>query len=105
FIQAQVIEFVASSLGANLPQAGWQPYVLAAATGLVSAVMFTLCPLLRLISMPPLRELNRELTGTDKLRWLHWLASAGTIYALLLFYRQQWMLSAAVFIRGGVAAV
>lgn len=105
FIQAQVIEFVASSLGANLPQAGWQPYVLAAATGLVSAVMFTLYPLLRLIGIPPLRVLNRELTGTDKLRWLHWLASAGTIYALLLIYSQQWLLSTALFVGGAVAAV
>ena len=105
FIQAQVIEFVASSLGANLPQAGWQPYVLAAATGLVSAVMFTLYPLLRLIGIPPLRVLNRELTGTDKLRWLHWLASAGTIYALLLIYSQQWLLSSALFVGGAVAAV
>jgi Predicted ABC-type transport system involved in lysophospholipase L1 biosynthesis, permease component len=104
-IQAQVIEFVAAQLGAELPAAGLKPYVLASATGFVSAVMFTLYPLLRLIAIPPLRVLNRELTGTDKLRWLHWVASAGTIYALLLIYSQQWLLSSALFAGGAVAAV
>lgn len=105
FIQAQVIEVVANQLGASLPAAGWQPYLLASATGLVSAVMFTLYPLLRLIGIPPLRVLNRQLVGTDKLRWLHWVASAGTIYALLLIYSQQWLLSTALFVGGAVAAV
>jgi len=105
FIQAQVIEVVADQLGASLPAAGWQPYVLASATGLVSAVMFTLYPLLRLIGIPPLRVFNRQLTGTDKLRWLHWVASAGTIYALLLIYSQQWLLSTALFVGGAMAAV
>ncbi|WP_417665401.1 ABC transporter permease [Pseudidiomarina sp.] len=104
-LQAQVIEFVAAQLGAELPAAGIKPYILASATGLVSAVMFTLYPLLRLISIPPLRVLNRQLTGTDKLRWLHWVASAGTIYALLLIYSQQWLLSTALFAGGSVAAV
>lgn len=104
-LQAQVIHVVAEQLGANLPAASLKPYVLAAMTGLVSAVMFTLYPLLRLIGIPPLRVLNRELIGTDKLRWLHWLASAGTIYALLLIYSQQWLLSTALFAGGSVAAV
>lgn len=104
-IQAQVISLVAQQLGAELPAAGIKPYLLASATGLISAVMFTLYPLLRLISIPPLRVLNRELTGTDQLRWLHWLASAGTIYALLLIYSQQWLLSTALFASGAVGAV
>lgn len=104
-IQAQVIQVVADSLGAELPAAGLKPYVLASATGFISAVMFTLYPLLRLIGIPPLRVLNRQLTGTDKLRWVHWLASAGTIYALLLIYSQQWLLSTALFAGGATAAV
>ncbi|RUO79547.1 ABC transporter permease [Pseudidiomarina taiwanensis] len=104
-LQAAVIYFVAEYLGTTLPQAGWQPYVLAGGTGLVSAVMFTLYPLLRLVQIPPLRVLNRQLTGTDSLRWLHWLASGGTIFALLLLYSQQWLLSLALFVGGAIAAV
>jgi len=104
-IQSQVIYWVSQQLGTALPQSGWQPFALAAATGLVSAVMFTLYPLLRLISIPPLRVLNRDLTGTNAGRWLHWLASGGTIYALLLIYSQQWLLSSALFVGGAVAAI
>ncbi|WP_369743854.1 ABC transporter permease [Pseudidiomarina sp. PP-1MA] len=104
-IQSQVIYWVSQQLGTALPQSGWQPFALAAATGLVSAVMFTLYPLLRLISIPPLRVLNRDLTGNNAGRWLHWLASGGTIYALLLIYSQQWLLSSALFVGGAVAAI
>ncbi|MRJ42290.1 MULTISPECIES: ABC transporter permease [Idiomarina] len=104
-IQSQVIYWVSQQLGTALPQSGWQPFALAAATGLVSAVMFTLYPLLRLISIPPLRVLNRDLTGNNAGRWLHWLASGGTIYVLLLIYSQQWLLSSALFVGGAVAAI
>ncbi|WP_417655928.1 ABC transporter permease [Pseudidiomarina aestuarii] len=104
-IQATVIGFVAEYLGQTLPAAGWQPYVLASATGFVSALMFTLYPLLRLIQIPPLRVLNRDMTGSDSLQWLHWIASGGTVYALLLIYSQQWMLSTALFVGGALAAV
>ncbi|WP_286822920.1 ABC transporter permease, partial [Idiomarina sp. UBA1919] len=62
-LQYLVIEWVAQKLGATLPQAGWQPYVLAGATGVISAVMFTLYPLFRLVSIPPLRVLHRQLTA------------------------------------------
>ncbi|KFZ31648.1 ABC transporter permease [Pseudidiomarina salinarum] len=104
FIQAQVVNLVAERLGATLPQAGLTPYLLASATGFISAVMFTLYPLLRLVAIPPLRVLNRELTAANRLRWLHWVACGGTIYVLLLIYSQQWLLSTALFAGGALAA-
>ncbi|MDX1706757.1 ABC transporter permease, partial [Pseudidiomarina sp.] len=104
FIQAQVIDLVAEQLGASLPEAGYKPYLLASATGFISAVMFTLYPLLRLVAIPPLRVLNRELTAANGLRWLHWVACGGTIYVLLLIYSQQWLLSTALFAGGALAA-
>ncbi|MCK7460540.1 ABC transporter permease [Idiomarina aminovorans] len=104
-IQYLVIEWVAQRLDATLPQAGWQPYLLAGATGVISAVMFTLYPLFRLVSIPPLRVLHRQLTAGNAVRWLQWVLSGGTIYALLVIYSQQWWLSTALFAGGAVAAV
>jgi len=104
-IQWQVIEVVAEKLDAQLPQAGFKPYLLASATGFLSAVMFTLYPLLRLIKVPPLRVLHRQLVGAADIRWLHWLLCGATIFFLLVIYSQQWLLSAALFAGGGGAAV
>lgn len=104
-IQSQVVDLVAQYFDVNLPAASSRGYLLAIGTGLVSAVMFTLYPLLRLVGIPPLRVLNRQLTGTDRLRWLHWVASGGTIYLLLWLYSQQWLLSTALFVGGALAAV
>ncbi|MGQ4276098.1 ABC transporter permease [Pseudidiomarina sp. E22-M8] len=104
-IQGQVVDLVAQYFDVNLPAGSGRGYLLAAGTGLVSAVMFTLYPLLRLIEIPPLRVLNREMTGTDRWRWLHWVASGGTIYLLLWLYSQQWLLSTALFAGGALAAV
>lgn len=104
-IQWQVTQLVASQLGTQLPSAGLGPYVLAASTGLLSAVMFTLYPLLRLIKIPPLRVLHRQLVGGQDFRWLHWLLCGATIYFLLVLYSQQWMLSTALFAGGGGAAL
>lgn len=104
-IQSQVVDLVARYFDVNLPAASGRGYLLAIGTGLVSAVMFTLYPLLRLVGIPPLRVLNRQLTGTDRLRWLHWVASGGTIYLLLWLYSQQWLLSTALFAGGAIAAV
>ena len=104
-IQYLVIEWVAQRLDATLPQAGWQPYALAGATGVISAVMFTLYPLFRLVSIPPLRVLHRQLTAGNAVRWLQWVLSGGTIYALLVIYSQQWWLSTALFAGGAVAAI
>lgn len=104
-IQSQVVDLVATYFEVNLPAGSSRGYLLAIGTGLVSAVMFTLYPLLRLVGIPPLRVLNRQLTGTDHLRWLHWVASGGTIYLLLWLYSQQWLLSTALFVGGALAAL
>ncbi len=104
-IQMLVTDWVAVQLGTTLPTASYAPYLLAVATGLLSAVMFTLYPLLRLISIPPLRVLNRDLVGTERWRWLHWLCSIAGIFGLLLLYSQQWLLSTALLLGGALAAV
>lgn len=104
-VQSFVIDWVAQQLDAELPGASWKPYALAAATGVISAVMFTLYPLFRLVEIPPLRVLHRQLVGAQAVRWLQWLFSGGTIYALLVLYSQQWWLSTALFAGGAFAAL
>lgn len=104
-VQSFVIDWVAQQLDAELPGASWKPYALAAATGVISAVMFTLYPLFRLVEIPPLRVLHRQLVGAQAVRWLQWLLSGGTIYALLVLYSQQWWLSTALFAGGAFAAL
>ena len=104
-IQSFVIDWVAQQLDAELPAATVKPYLLAAATGIISAVMFTLYPLFRLVAIPPLRVLHRQLVGAQAVRWLQWILSGGTIYGLLVLYSQQWWLSTALFAGGVFAAV
>lgn len=104
-IQSFVIDWVAQQLDAELPAASIKPYLLAAATGMISAVMFTLYPLFRLVAIPPLRVLHRQLVGAQAVRWLQWILSGGTIYALLVLYSQQWWLSTALFAGGAFAAL
>lgn len=103
-LQAVVIAWVGNHLGVTLPAGSLRGVGLAAGTGLLCAVMFTLYPLLRLIDVPPLRVLNRQLGGAERWRWLHWLASGGTIYALLWLYSGQGLLATALFVGGAVAA-
>ncbi|MCL1064028.1 ABC transporter permease [Shewanella benthica] len=59
-----------------------RPIFLGLATGFISAFMFSAYPLLRLLSIPPLRVLQRQLEGLQLGMWLHLLLSL-TAMALL----------------------
>lgn len=102
-LQLVVVSVVTNQLGYVLPEASQGPWWLAIITGLLAALMFSLYPLLRLMRIPPLRVLRRELDGSDLGRWLHWLFSGATIYLLMVLYSRSWLLSAALF-GGGIAA-
>ncbi|MCO4320149.1 ABC transporter permease [Aliidiomarina quisquiliarum] len=104
-LQFVVVSFVGSQLGYVLPAASQGPWWLAIITGLLAALMFSLYPLLRLMRIPPLRVLRRELDGSDLGRWLHWVFSGATIYVLMVLYSRSWLLSAALFGGGIVATV
>ncbi|KPQ03575.1 MAG: ABC-type transport system permease component [Idiomarinaceae bacterium HL-53] len=104
-LQWAVVTWVSTQLEYVLPQASWQPWALAIGTGFISALMFSLYPLLRLLNIPPLRVLRRELDGSTTRRVIHWLASGGAIFGLMLIYSQSLTLSLALFAGGAVAAV
>ncbi|MCC5855405.1 MAG: FtsX-like permease family protein [Idiomarina sp.] len=103
-LQAGVVWYVSSALGYELPAASGSPWFLATATGLLCALMFSLYPLLRLMRIPPLRVLRRELDASDLARSLHWIISGGTVYGLMVLYSRSWLLSAALF-AGGILAM
>ncbi|MCF1439446.1 MAG: FtsX-like permease family protein, partial [Shewanella sp.] len=59
-----------------------RPLLLGISTGLISAFMFSAYPLLRLLAIPPLRVLQRQLEGMSTGAWLNLLLSL-TAMALL----------------------
>lgn len=59
-----------------------RPILLGVSTGLISAFMFSAYPLMRLLAIPPLRVLQRQLEGLQLGMWLHLLLSL-TAMALL----------------------
>ena len=104
-LQAAVIFYAENQLNQRLPSAGQGPYLLAIGTGLLCAVMFSLYPLLRLIKVPPLRVLQRDLADSAVRAWLQWLMGGATIYLLMVLYSSSWLLSIALFAGGSVAVL
>ncbi|MCC5879986.1 MAG: FtsX-like permease family protein, partial [Idiomarina sp.] len=104
-LQSVVIYYVSNHLGQSLPAAGGGPYALAIGTGLLCAVMFSLYPLLRLIGVPPLRVLQRDIGDSAVRAWLQWIIGGVTIYALMVLYSGSWVLSLALFAGGTVAVL
>ncbi|MBT1445731.1 ABC transporter permease [Shewanella sp. JM162201] len=73
-----------------------RPVLLGVLTGSVSALMFSAYPLLRLLAIPPLRVLQRELTGSGVGVWLHALLSLTAMALLGFAYSRSLALTATV---------
>lgn len=73
-----------------------RPLLLGVATGLISAFMFSAYPLMRLLSIPPLRVLQRQLEGVQFGMWLHLLLSVGAMALLGYLYSQSLALTMTV---------
>ncbi|BDM64739.1 ABC transporter permease [Shewanella sp. NFH-SH190041] len=71
---------------AAYPTPLWRPVWLGISTGVLSAVMFSAYPLLRLLHIPPLRVLQRQLEGRAHWAGLHLLLSMTAIGALGWLY-------------------
>ncbi|QSX34962.1 FtsX-like permease family protein [Shewanella avicenniae] len=65
----------------------WRPILLGIATGFISALMFSAFPLLKLLSIPPLRVLQRQLEASTIANWLH------TVLSLLAMALLGWIYS------------
>ncbi|MCL1036607.1 ABC transporter permease [Shewanella submarina] len=64
----------------------WRPGLLGVTTGIISAFMFSAYPLLRLLAIPPLRVLQRQLEGISMGAWLHLLMSLAAMALLGYLY-------------------
>ncbi|QYJ72959.1 ABC transporter permease [Shewanella sp. FJAT-51649] len=73
-----------------------RPLLLGLSTGLISAFMFSAYPLMRLLAIPPLRVLQRQLEGLQLGMWLHLLLSLGAMALLGYLYSQSWALTLTV---------
>lgn len=86
-----------------------RPLLLGITTGLISAFMFSAYPLMRLLAIPPLRVLQRQLEGLQLGMWLHLLLSLGAMALLGYLYSQSWALTltvvAAVLLLGVLLSV
>ncbi|MGI1945172.1 ABC transporter permease [Shewanella glacialipiscicola] len=73
-----------------------RPLLLGISTGLISAFMFSAYPLMRLLAIPPLRVLQRQLEGLQLGMWLHLLLSLSAMALLGYLYSQSWALTLTV---------
>ncbi|MGL5393534.1 MAG: ABC transporter permease, partial [Shewanella sp.] len=73
-----------------------RPLLLGIGTGLISAFMFSAYPLLRLLAIPPLRVLQRQLEGLALGAWLHLILCLGAMALLGYVYSQSWVLTLTV---------
>ncbi|QFU23337.1 FtsX-like permease family protein [Shewanella eurypsychrophilus] len=73
-LDAGITAFLPDEIAAYSPPFT-RPILLGLATGFISAFMFSAYPLMRLLSIPPLRVLQRQLEGLQLGMWLHLILS------------------------------
>ncbi|OFC69340.1 ABC transporter permease [Alteromonas confluentis] len=99
-IQQVVVTALADQVDVSLDVWHWRPVLIAIFTGVICALLFSLYPLLRLFSVPPLRVLRRDIDATMSSRTLQFLAAGGAIFLLMWTYSRDIKLSAILFVSG-----
>ncbi|MXR69109.1 FtsX-like permease family protein [Shewanella sp. JBTF-M18] len=87
--------YLPASISAYSPPL-FRPIALGVATGLISAFMFSAYPLMRLLAIPPLRVLQRQLEGIQLGMWLHLVLSLSAMALLGYLYSQSLVLTLTV---------
>ncbi|OHU85018.1 MULTISPECIES: ABC transporter permease [Pseudoalteromonas] len=82
-------DYLAKFMDAELPAAGFRPWLISIFIGIVCALMFSLKPLLDLFDIPPLRVLRRNLGDQLTLSRLHVGLSLVTIFLLMWMFSAQ----------------
>ena len=100
FIQQLVVWAIADRVDVALDIWHWRPLIIAIITGIVCAVLFSLYPLLKLFSVPPLRVLRRDLGASVSSRMIQFLAAGVAILLLMWAYSQNLKLSVILFVAG-----
>ncbi|WP_185976629.1 ABC transporter permease [Catenovulum sediminis] len=99
--QLGILAALKEHLPNNVPQAGLRPWWLAVFTGVVSLALFSVYPLLKLFSIPPLRVLRRQMEGFSQKDWINWLISAIAVFCLMWVYSENFQLSLALLLSAG----
>jgi putative ABC transport system permease protein len=66
-------------------------------TGTVCSVLFSFTPMVRLLGVPPLRVIRRDVEMSGSLQWLAFLLSGVSIFFLIWLFSGDWLLSASLF--------
>ncbi len=101
-IQQLVVMLLADKVEVSLSVWHWRPLLIAVFTGAVCAILFSLYPLMRLFSVPPLRVLRRDMDSGLSSRTLQFGAAGGAVFLLMWIYSQDLKISAILFISGVV---
>lgn len=99
-IQQLVVTAIADKVTVSLDVWHWRPLLIAVFTGVVCAVLFSLYPLLKLFSVPPLRVLRRDLGAGMSSRILQFGATGSAILLLMWAYSQNIKISLILFVSG-----
>ncbi len=99
-IQAAVASAIQERVAVSLQSWYWGPVLIAVFTGVVCAILFSLYPLLKLFSVPPLRVLRKDLGAKMSSRIIQFLAAGGAIFLLMWTYSKNLKISAILFSSG-----
>lgn len=99
-IQQAVVSAIAEKVSVSLDIWHWRPLLIAVFTGIVCSVLFSLYPLLKLFSVPPLRVLRRDLGAGMSSRIIQFLAAGCAILMLMWAYSQNIKISLILFVSG-----
>ncbi|WP_018983842.1 ABC transporter permease [Salinimonas chungwhensis] len=99
-IQQAVVSALADRVEVSLSVWHWRPVLIAVFTGVICAVLFSMYPLLRLFSVPPLRVLRRDLDSSLSSRTFQFAISGTAVFVLMWAYSQNLKISAILFVSG-----
>lgn len=99
-IQQLVVAAIADKVSVSMDIWHWRPLLIAIFTGVVCSVLFSLYPLLKLFSVPPLRVLRRDLGAGMSSRLLQFGATGSAILLLMWAYSQNLKISLILFFSG-----
>lgn len=100
-IQYVVAEAVAQRVEVAISSWHWRPFLMAIFTGGICSTLFSLYPLLKLFSVPPLRVLRRQLESNSVTRVVQYLAAGAGIFLLMWIYSRDIKISLILF-GGGI---
>ncbi len=102
-IHVAIVRALTALIPVALPEPGWRPVWLGAATGAVCTLAFAAPPFLQLKDISPLRVIRRDLAVADRNGLVVYGAAAVGVVVLLVWYTGSWWMTGVTL--GGSAGV